>query len=63
MPATTGGEGIYKLGENSTTWSAFNNNFYANVDGNVYDLLPTDSDLIASAGLNGDLYRGTTRTP
>jgi Secretion system C-terminal sorting domain len=55
--AATGGEGVYVFNETNSTWSAFNNNFPTSVDGNVWDLIATDSTLYAAAGANGILHR------
>lgn len=38
----------------------FNNNFYTNVDGNVNDIIPYNSTIIAAAGANGIFYKYDT---
>ena len=50
------GNGFYKLDEAGGQWKTFNPGFFTNVDGNVSQVVTTDSTLIAAAGLNGIFY-------
>jgi hypothetical protein len=55
--AATYGNGMYKLNDAGNGWLEFNNEFFTNVDGNVFDLESTGTTLIAAAGANSFFYK------
>lgn len=57
--AATYGEGVFKFDEGTSQWSSFNNGLYQ-IDYNVWQLITSDSTLVATTGANGDFYRYDT---